>query len=142
MRKKFLGAHVLKRNFIPPECEIGGVMMITGWMKTLMSSLFPRASEVVGQGAQAFEKKAKAKLVDVTEGLFLTEEARKQNALLGKIVSKSGGRLNGILFGLNSRRKVKKNLADFYDTPEIIDEITEKIREVAEHDPFYRKLFS
>ncbi len=107
-----------------------------------MSSIFLRSPEASAQGAQAFEKKAKVKLVDIAEGFLHIEEARKKNVALGEIVAKSGGKLDGLLFRINSRRKVKKNIADFYDMPEIVDEVTERIREAAEHDPFYKKLFS
>lgn len=112
--------------------------MIVGWIKNFIWSILP---EQIGQGAQAFEKKAKARLIDVTDGVSLAEEARKRSSELMSIVRKGGGHLDQLRFWLSARRKVKGNLADAFDAPDIMDEITEKILEVAKEDPFYRKMF-
>lgn len=117
--------------------------MITNWFKSIVSNLIPRTVESIGQGAQTFEKKAKAKLIDVTEGAFLTEEAIKKGLERLAVLRGEGSPLDRFRLWAGTRRKTKKELATFYgDAPEIFDEVTEKIREAASHDPFYRKLFS
>lgn len=124
--------------------------MITGWVKNLIFSVIPGGADQrpnegagqIGQGAQTYEKKSKAKLIDVTDGLFVAEEARRQSQELFTIVRKGGSHLDRIRFWLGARRKVKQNMADFYDIPGILEEVTEKITEVSQHDPYYKKLFS
>lgn len=108
------------------------------WVKNILSAIMPMS---VGQGAETFEKKAKAKLIDVTEGVSLTEEARKRSLDLLSTIRKGGDSLDRLRLWLSVRRKTKKGLADFYDMPEIMDEVTEKILEAAEFDPFYRRMF-
>lgn len=115
--------------------------MITGWVKNIIASILPTESNTVGQGAQAFEKKSKARLIDVTEGASLAEEARKQSMELLSMIRKGGAQFDRLRLWINVRRKTRGALADFYDIPEVMEEVTEKIREVAEHDPFYRRLF-
>ena len=112
-----------------------------------MSSLFTRGSEgseKVGQGAQTFEKKAKAKLASAdgeAEGVSILEDAiRKSSFLLSKL-RRSGAKLDRLPLWLGVRRKTKKNIAKCYDLPEITDEVTEKVFEVAQEDPFYKRLF-
>ena len=112
--------------------------MIVGWFKNFISAILP---ERIGQGAQAFESKSKAKLIDVTDGVYLTEEARKRSLELLTIVRKGSVHLNRFLLWLNVRRKAKGQVADFFDLPEIMEEVTEKIVEAADIDPFYKKLF-
>ncbi len=117
--------------------------MITSWIRNFVSTFLPGGGpESVGQGAQAFEKKARAKLIDITDGVYLAEEARKRSRELLTTIRRGGATFDRLKLWINVRRKVKKNVADFYDMPEILDEITEKIVETAREDPFYRKLFS
>ena len=118
--------------------------MITGWVKNIISSILPgevTPPNEIGQGAQAFEKKAKAKLIDVTEGISLSEEARRRSLELLSMIRKGGATLDRFRLWVNIRRKTKRDLADFYDMPGIMEEVTEKILEAAEHDPFYKRLF-
>ena len=115
--------------------------MITGWVKNIIASILPGPANEVGQGAQAFEKKARARLIDVAEGASLTEEARKRSVELLSMIRRGGVQLDRLRLWIGVRRKVEWGIADFYDMPEIMDEVTEKIREAAEHDPFYKRLF-
>lgn len=111
------------------RCE--RIAMIVGWIKNF-----------IGQGAQAFEKKAKPRLIDVTDGVSMTEEAaRRRSSELLSMVRRGGDQIDRLRFWLNARRRARNNLADFYDMPDVMDEVTEKIVEVAKEDPFYRKLF-
>ncbi len=117
-------------------CEMK--VMIVGWIKNFISAILP---EQISQGAQTFEKKAKAKLIDVTDGVSLAEEARKRSSELLSMIRKGGVNIDQLRFWLNSRRKVKGQLSDAFDMPDITEEITEKINEIAKEDPFYRKMF-
>ncbi len=112
-----------------------------GWIKNVISAVLPNA---IGQGAATFEKKAKAKLTDingVAEGAPLVEEARRRSLEFMNLLRKSGGRMEKFRLRLSARRKVKKGIADVYDIPEIVDEVTEKIMETAQEDPYFRRLF-
>jgi hypothetical protein len=113
--------------------------MIVGWFKNLFS---PARPEEVGQGASAFEKKAKVNLIDITDGVSLTEEARKRSTELLSMIRRGGIQIDRLRLWLTARRKVKNNIADFYDIPDIMDEVTEKILDAAQEDPRLRKLFS
>ena len=104
----------------------------------MFASILP---EQIGQGAQSFEKKAKARLIDVTDGVSLTEEAQKRSSELLSLIRRSGSQIENLRLVFNLRRKVKKNLADFYDIPDIMDEVTEKLIEVAKEDRRVRKIF-
>ncbi len=119
--------------------------MIVNWLQNILGAILPDAPNApnrIGQGAQTFEKKSKAKLINVTEGASLSEEARKRSVELLSMVRKGGVPIDRLRFWLQARRKVRSNLADAYDTSEIREEITEKILEVAKEDPFYKRLFS
>lgn len=117
--------------------------MIVGWFKNLFASERPEhASGSIAQGAQTFEKKAKAQLIDVTDGVSMTEEARKRSTELLSMIRRGGIQIDRLRLWLTTRRKIKNSVADFYDMPEIMDEVTEKILDAAQEDPRVRKLFS
>lgn len=116
--------------------------MIVGWFKNLFAS--DRSEHPGGslsQGANAFEKKAKAHLIDITDGVSITEEARKRSTELMSMIRRGGIQIDRLRLWLTTRRKIKNNVADFYDMPEIMDEVTEKILDAAQEDPRLRKLF-
>jgi hypothetical protein len=113
--------------------------MIVGWFKNLFGVARP---EEVGQGASAFERKAKVNLIDITDGVSLTEEARRRSTELLSMIRRGGIQIDRLRLWLTARRKVKNNIADFYDIPDIMDEVTEKILDAAQEDPRLRKLFS
>lgn len=113
--------------------------MIIGWFKNFFS---PSRSEAVQQGAHVFERKTKAKLIDLAEAAAMAEEAkRKKSSELLTMVRKGGVQIDRFRLWLKARRKVKKNLAKFYDESDIADEVTERIVEAAMEDPRIRKLF-
>jgi len=118
-------------------------VMIAGWIKNIFASILP---DQIGQGAQTFEKKAKARLIDITDGESLVEEAQKREAQkrsaeFMSLLRKSGAQIENLRLAFSARRKVRKNLADFYDMPDIMDEVTEKLIEVAKEDKRIRKMF-
>lgn len=112
--------------------------VITGWIKNIFAALLP---EQLGQGAQAFEKKVKPRLIDVTDGVSLTEEAQKKSLELLSMIRRSGSHIDNLRLAFDVRRRTKKGLAAFYDIPEIMDEVTEKLIEVAKEDKRVRKMF-
>ena len=111
-----------------------------GWIHNLIGAILPNS---VGQGAQTFEKKARAKLIDVTDAASLNEEARRKSLELLSMTPKGSVKVDRFPFSSSTRirKKVKKNITPFYDTAEIMDEITERVVEAAKEDPFYKKLF-
>ncbi len=112
--------------------------MKTNWIKNVLQTLLP---QTLGQGAATYEKKAKAKL-EMGDGPHPSaEEVQKQSAELGGIIKKTGETLNAVKLRVNARRKVKKNIASFYDMDGLPEEITEKLVEAAEADPFFKKWF-
>lgn len=111
-----------------------------GWIKNVIYTVLP---QTIGQGASALEKKAKAKLEDEEQGSGQAdvEETREKSSQLLGLVRKPGQTLNAIKLRVNARKKVKKNLSSFYDIDGIPEEITEKLIEAAQVDPFYKKWF-
>lgn len=118
------------------RCEIAD--MIVSWIKNIITAILP---EQIGQGAQAFERKSRSRLIDVTHGASMTEEARRRSTELLSMVRQGGVQIDRLRFWLNARRRVRSKLADFYDMPEIMDEVTEKIVEVSKEDSRLRKMF-
>ncbi len=113
------------------------------WFKNIISAILPGGpAETIGQGARTFEKKAKARLIDVTDGVHLADAARKKSGELVSLLLRGGERVDRFRLWMGARKKVKKNVMDAYDMPELLDEITEKIVEASKEDPFYRRLFS
>ncbi len=110
-----------------------------------MTSVLPsNDSRTAGQGAQAFEKKTRSKLTDeqtAQQEMEMSKEAERQSAEFQTLSQKSGARRDRPVLWANVRKNVKKSLAPFYDE-EITDEITEKLVEAAEHDPYFNRLFN
>ena len=117
--------------------------MNTSWINKIFTSVLPKGStEATSQGAQSFEKKdKKARLIDVTDGIHMSEEARRKSMEFFSIANRGGQKVNRPPLWSQVRKKVKGNIADDYNMDEIIDEVTEKILEAAQEDPFYKKLF-
>lgn len=107
--------------------------MVT-WIKNVISSVLPASA---GQGAEAFEEKARPKLFDVTDGYYLVEEAKKWGI---NFIRRSREDLGDLRMRFRTRRKVRKGLADSYDLPEIVDEVTEKLVNSARHDAHYKRM--
>ena len=103
-------------------------------------SLLPQLTQ---QGALDVEKKReKPRLLDMMEARALSEEARRRNVELSALLRKSGS----LVVQQDERRgRVKKKvsalMAPHYQHPDIVDEVTEKLTDVANHDPYYRRWF-
>lgn len=110
-------------------------MSMVTWFKGVLSTVLP--SSIVGQGGEAFEKKAKPKLLDVTDGFYLVEEAKKLGV---SFIRRSRLDFDDLKARLLTRRKARKHLAACYDLPEIVDEITEKIAEVSREDSYFKRM--
>lgn len=119
------------------------VIMIPAWVKNVISVIRPEqvSAQTSGQGAQAFERKARAELIDVAEGVKLSEEAQRKGAELLSKLQMSGAPFVPLTTGAQVRSKVKKGISDFYDFEDVVDEVTEKLKEVSKADPFYKRLF-
>ena len=113
--------------------------MISGWIKNIFAAILP--AEQLGQGAEAFEKKVKPRLTETPDEVLPTAEAQKQSSELMSLIQRSGAQIDHLRLAFDMRRKVKKNLADFYDMPDIMDEVTEKLIDAAKEDKRIRKIF-
>src|SRR5689334_3782619 len=119
-------------------CEIE--IMIVGWIKNMISSILPEDAaqkgqeNKIGQGAKAFEEKAKDKLIDSMDETAFSREAQQKSLNLMSIIQKGGVPLEKLPMKLNARRKVQKNIVDFYDMDEITEKVIGRIEEDSE-DP-------
>lgn len=127
-------------------CEIRCVNI--NWVKNILNSLLPTSfskggsAETINQGAQTFEKKTNNQLIDVTEGVRLTEEAKRQNLKLHLMVQQKNRPLDRLPSRDRIRKRVEGNLAEFYQSDEkITEEVTERIYEAFQNDSRLKKLF-
>lgn len=107
--------------------------------------------QVTQQGADDWERKrarldsakqAKPRLLDLVEARALSEEARKQNMRLSQVLKQRKPDMKRVGQRESVRHKVDALIAPYYKHPEIMDEITEKLVDAAEHDPFYKRWFA
>ena len=99
--------------------------------------------QVTQQGADDRERKrAKPRLLDLVEARVLSEEARRQNLRLSQVLKQRQPDVKRAGQRENVRHKVDALIAPYYKHPEIMDEITEKLVDAAEHDPFYKRWFA
>lgn len=99
---------------------------------------------ITQQGAIDVEKKKKKekpRLVDVMEARFLSEEARKRNVALSSLVQNNERILAEDQLREGVHKKVSNLMAPYYQHPDIVDEVTEKLVDVAKHDPYYKRWF-
>ncbi len=117
--------------------------MFNTWVKKITGTLPPITSQEAGrQGAQTFERRSKKReLIDLTEASSFAEEARKQSiALMNRLRSSGGARPTQVPSWRQIKKGVRENLSEAYDFEDIVDEITEKLEDVADQDPFFKKL--
>jgi hypothetical protein len=102
-------------------------------------SLLPHITQ---QGAINEEKKKeKPRLMDVMEARFLSEEAHKRNVELSSLIRNNGNILGEDRLREGVEKKVTALMAPYYQHSEIVDEVTEKLVDVAQHDPYYKRWF-
>ena len=111
-------------------------MGMVHWFKGMISAVLPAS---LGQGAESFEKRAKPRLLDVTDGYYLVEEAKRWGVNLFR-----RGRVDLDEFRnrFQMRRRVKRHLSEVYNLPPIVDEVTETLVEQTRHDNRLKRLFS
>ena len=113
--------------------------MISFWIKNILSN----GPEGLMQGAKAFEKKMRTTLADVADmELPSPEDVRRRSKEFMGVLMNSGNPIDRLRLWLSTRRKVKQNLADFYDLPEITEEVTGKLLESMLEDPRLQKRMS
>ncbi|MBI4196520.1 MAG: hypothetical protein HY539_01725 [Deltaproteobacteria bacterium] len=108
---------------------------MANWVKGVIHTVLPNS---IGQGVEELEKKVKPHLFDVTDGFYVVEEARKWGV---NFIKRSWTDLDELRMRINMRRKVKRHLAAPFQTPDIIDEVTERICEASKDDPRIRRIF-
>ncbi|QQR80925.1 MAG: hypothetical protein IPJ69_01890 [Deltaproteobacteria bacterium] len=117
--------------------------MFNTWVKKITGAVpNVNSQESARQGAQTFERRSKKReLIDLTEASSFAEEARKQSfALMNRLRSTGGARPTQVPTWRQIKKGVKENLSDAYGFEDLVDEITEKLEDVAEQDPFFKKL--
>ena len=113
--------------------------MIIRAIRNLLSLL----PQIVQPAAEAWEKKRfKPRLLDVLEARFLSEEARKRNVGLAALLKQRRSDLERTVQKRAVRKKVDALIAPYYRHPDIMEEVTEKLFDVASHDPFYKRWFT
>ena len=111
-------------------------MRISTWIRGIVDSLIPATG---GQKPVSREEKGETPLVDVTDGYFLVEEARKWGVSL---VRKNMNDFRDFRDRIGIRRRVRRSLDEAYNVPEIVEEVTEKIYTDSREDHRLRKLFT
>ncbi len=117
--------------------------MFNTWVKKITGQLPNITSHEAGrQGAQSFErrKNKREQLIDITEASSFAEEARKQSMALMNRLRKSGGSRPTVPTWNKTKKTVSENLAAPFDFEDLVDEITEKLEDASEQDPFFQKL--
>jgi hypothetical protein len=116
--------------------------MISFWIKNMLS----QGPESLMQGAKAFERKMRSQLKgaveDVVDEIPSGEDIRRRSKEFMGVLLNSGNPIDRLRLWLATRRKVKKHVADFYDLPEITEEVTEKLLESSMEDPRLQKLLN
>ncbi|MBI2981892.1 MAG: hypothetical protein HYY44_06330 [Deltaproteobacteria bacterium] len=97
------------------------------------------SGEAIRQGAEVSEKRARPRLIDLTDGFYLVEAAKKWGAYLFR---RNKDDFSDFYQHVKTHRKVRQNVADFYDLPDIVDEVTEKILSASKEDERIKRLFS
>ncbi|MBI2083788.1 MAG: hypothetical protein HYT76_09535 [Deltaproteobacteria bacterium] len=116
-------------------------MSMVHWFKGIFSASRPEtlSGEAIKQGAEVSEKRGKPKLIDLTDGFYLVEAAKKWGAYFFR---RNRDDFADFRQHVKTHRKVRKHIADFYDLPDIVDEVTEKILAASKEDERFKQLFS
>ncbi|MBI1910277.1 MAG: hypothetical protein HYS22_08930 [Deltaproteobacteria bacterium] len=109
-----------------------------GWFKNVVNHLLPG---VISQGAGEIDERGKAPLIDVAEGTYLAEKAREKGAMLLGIIQRGGTEMARLQLAYKAKKQVRRHISPAFDTPEIVDEVTERIVDAALADPHYKTLF-
>ena len=111
---------------------------MTPWVR----NIFGMTLEATRQGMTYLEKKAKPKLIDVAEGTFLAEKARKMNVAMRKLLHNYSVEKERVSIKKKVRKKVKEALTDTFGNEDMVEEVTERLADVSVYDPFYKKWFA
>lgn len=112
-------------------------MVILKWIQSVLLGDRPEITRTAAAEAdREINKDAKKRNVDLINAA-LVDHAEDLDDLL-----KLGNHaLERKRFKRNVRKKVENVIAGAYDDPDIIEDITERITDAAEVDPFYKRLF-
>lgn len=116
-------------------------MGMVNWFKEVIwPSRTERVSqEAIQQGEETTGKRTKPKLIDLTDGFYLVEAAKKWGAYF---LRRNRDDFSDFRQHVKTHRKVRQHIADIYDIPDIVDEVTEKILAVSKEDERFKQLFS
>lgn len=113
-------------------------MVILKWLNSILTG--PRSETVqaaAGQASDEVNKKKNGKSVDLANAA-LVEHAED----LEELINIGSDQRDKKKLKFRIRNKVRQVLSDEYSDPELVEDITERISDAAEVDPFYRNLFN
>lgn len=112
-------------------------MVILKWLQSAVSSARPEMIQAAaGHGADEKKKTGGDNSVDLVNAA-LVDHAEDLEDLLNF----GSPRIDRKNLKRKVKRKVERVLADEFKDSELIEEITERIADAAEIDPFYKRLF-
>lgn len=103
--------------------------------------LLPHITQQGAIDVEKKKKKEKPRMLDVMEAQYLSEEARRRNVALSSLIQNNGNIVSEDRLREGVQKKVNALMAPYYQHSEIVDEVTEKLVDVAKHDPYYRRWF-
>ncbi|MFH1652778.1 MAG: hypothetical protein ABIE74_01860 [Pseudomonadota bacterium] len=89
----------------------------------------------------AADKDRRDKTVDAVRDALNLRVVREAGDLKG-LVNEGGARLSHMKLRAKVRAKVSQKIDPIFADHDIVEEVTERLTEAAENDPYYRKLFS
>ncbi|MBI2345393.1 MAG: hypothetical protein HYV03_00575 [Deltaproteobacteria bacterium] len=111
--------------------------MLIRWLQQVLFGPLPNAG-ALGQGEQEGRAaRAEGKLLDVVREA-LKEEAEE----LTELVANGVPAIRRRRMRRRVHRRVSQVIDSTWDAPEVVDEVTERLANVAEVDPYYARLFA
>lgn len=115
-------------------------MVILRWIQSVISGPTIEATQAAaGQSANELEKKKKknSKAIDLINAA-LVDHAED----LDDLITSGSTIIQRRKLKKQIRKKVVSAISEAFNDPEIIEEVTERITDAAEIDPYYKNLFS
>lgn len=108
------------------------------WLQSILTNRPENAQAAAGQSAEEIKKKEEKKTASVDlANAALVDKAED----LEDLITAGYSLIKRKRLKKQVREKVAQVIADEFNDPEIIDEITERIADAAEIDPYYKNLF-
>lgn len=106
------------------------------WLNSVLTGNRTDASQAAaGHGAGELKKKENSGSVDLVNAALVDHAEDLNDLIFGTPFLKRKKLKERV------KKKVKKIIAEEFDDPDLIEEVTERITDAAEIDPFYKNLF-